>query len=44
MSKALEESEGHSFVRPLSLLTEEALLAPKRTPKFLLRSLRNERQ
>jgi hypothetical protein len=44
MLKALEESERHTFVRPLLLLREEALLAPKRTPEFFLRSLRNQSQ
>ncbi len=39
MFNALEESEGHTIVRPLSLQTEEALLPPNRTLEFLLRSL-----
>jgi hypothetical protein len=44
MFNALEESEGHTIVRPLSLQREEALLAPKRTPEFSLRSRRNKCQ
>jgi hypothetical protein len=42
--KALEESERHTFVRPLLLLREEAFLAPKRTPELFFRSLRNQSQ
>jgi hypothetical protein len=44
MFNALEESEGHTFVRPLLLQTEEALLAPNRTREFFLRRLRNQCQ
>jgi len=44
MLKALEESERHTFVRPLLLLREEAFLAPKRTPELFFRSLRNQSQ
>jgi hypothetical protein len=42
--KALEESEGHTIVRPLLLLTEEALLAPKRTLEFSILTLPTECQ
>ncbi len=44
MLNAMEESEGHAFVRPLLLQREEALLTPNGTRKFFLRSVFSERQ
>jgi hypothetical protein len=44
MFNALEESEGHTFVRPLLLQTEEALCAPNRSREFFSRSARNQCQ
>ena len=44
MSKALEESEGHTIVRPLLLLIEEALLAPNRNRESDIPGLCNKCQ